>query len=113
MRVEVITKPVVGEALQAISSAYRAILDVGYASQQGLSFRFFEALAQQQKLVTNNASVKAYPFFNSQNIHCLDEAALAIPPAFFTTPYQALPEELIRPYRLPSWVSNLLELMME
>lgn len=112
-RVEVITKPVVGEALQAISSAYRAILDVGYASQQGLSFRFFEALAQQQKLVTNNASVMAYPFFRAENIYCLQGADLTIPPAFFATPYQTLPEEIIGQYRLEQWVSNLLELMME
>jgi hypothetical protein len=111
-RIEVITAPLLGDALTAISSGYQAILDIGYASQQGLSFRFFDVLGSEQKLVTNNPHVLEYPFYRAENICCIGESNLAVPQSFFTSPYQQLPDELKCTYRLDIWVNNLLTQMM-
>lgn len=110
-RVEVVTSPIIGEALTAISSEYRAILDVGYASQKGLSFRFFDALGYEQKLISNNQTVKQYPFYHAENIHCIDETHLQVPPSFLQSAYHRIPDEIKQRYRLDTWVKNLLTLM--
>lgn len=111
-RIEVITAPLLGNALTTISSGYQAILDIGYTSQQGLSFRFFDALGYEQKLVTNNPHVMSYPFYRADNIHCISDSALHVPATFFASPYQPLPDEIKRIYRLDVWVTNLLNQMM-
>ncbi len=111
-RIEVITKPLLGEALTAISSGYQAILDIGYTSQQGLSFRCFDVLGSEQKLITNNPHVLDSPFYRAENICCIGESNLQVSPTFFATPYQPLPDEIKQAYRLDVWVTNLLAKMM-
>lgn len=111
-RVEVVTSFILGEALMSISSGYRAILDVGYATQQGLSFRFFDSLGYEQKLVTNNQTVKQYPFYNPDNIFCVNNSELFVSKEFFNTPYQSLSDDIKRVYCLDTWVENLLAAMM-
>ncbi len=110
--IEVITKPLIGEALTTIASGYQAILDIGYASQQGLSFRFFDVLGSEQKLVTNNSHVLDYPFYRAENICCISESNMRVSQTFFATPYQPLPDEIKKAFRLDVWVTNLLSEMM-
>ncbi len=112
-RIEVVSSPILGEQLDELSSKYKAILDVGYQSQQGLSFRFFDSLAYEQKLVTTNSSVKQYPFYNPNNIHCISKQYPEISADFFATPYQKVADDIKLQYRLDHWVKNILSLMLK
>jgi len=111
-RFEVITAPILGDELTRISSSYKAVLDIGYIDQKGLSFRFFEAIAQNQKLVTNNDTVRNYPFYHADNIYCLNKNELKIHNEFFRTPYKTIPNEVKNSYRIDAWVEQLLIKMM-
>lgn len=52
---------------------YNAILDVVQEGQTGATFRYFEAICYNKKLVTNNNNVKYLPFYNPDNILIFDD----------------------------------------
>jgi len=83
------------------------LVDLLRPNQTGLSFRIFEALAYQKKLITTNASVKNYDFYNPQNIMIIDPDTIIIDEAFFKTPYQPLPEAIYNKYTIESWVNSV------
>ena len=45
----------------------KAILDIQFPSQHGLTIRTVEALGSGCKVITTNESVKQYDFYNPQN----------------------------------------------
>ena len=48
------------------------LIDLKLESHNGLSFRFYESLYFQKKLITNNKDVVNYDFYNSNNILIVD-----------------------------------------
>lgn len=86
------------------------ILDLVRDQQTGLSFRIFEAMAYQKKIITSNAAVRNYDFYNPNNILVLDENNLQIDASFFTTMYQPIPDEIYQKYTLSHWVDTIFEL---
>lgn len=87
-----------------------AILDLMRDGQTGLSFRIFEAMALEKKIVTNNEKIKEYDFYNPKNILILDENLENITRDFFNTPYEKLPQEIYKKFTLGSWVEKVFEL---
>lgn len=86
------------------------ILDLVRDQQTGLSFRIFEAMAYQKKIITSNTAVRNYDFYNPNNILVLDENNLQIDASFFTTMYQPIPDEIYQKYTLSHWVDTIFEL---
>lgn len=86
------------------------ILDLVRDQQTGLSFRIFEAMAYQKKIITSNAAVRNYDFYNPNNILVLDENNLQIDANFFTTAYQPIPDAIYQKYTLSHWVDTIFEL---
>lgn len=80
------------------------IVDLVRDQQSGLSFRIFEAMAFQKKIITSNISIKEYDFYDPKNILILDEHQLQIDPDFFKTPYEPIPDEIYNRYTLTHWV---------
>ena len=83
---------------------YAVILDIAKPNQAGLSFRIFESLGMNKKIITNNAAVMEYDFYNPNNILVIDFDNLVIPKAFFQTPYQPIDEVIKQKYHLRSFV---------
>lgn len=83
------------------------LLDLIRHGHNGLSFRIFEAMAYQKKLITTNSSVKNYDFYNPQNIMVIDPENVQINPAFFDTPYQPVPENIYKKYTIEGWVNRV------
>lgn len=50
-----------------------AILELMREGQNGLSFRVFEAIAMEKKIITDNENIKNYDFYNPDNILVLDK----------------------------------------
>lgn len=83
------------------------ILDLVRDNQIGLSFRVFEAMAFQKKLITSNKSIKNYDFYNPKNILIVDKFNLVFDNSFFETNYEPLPDDIFIKYTLDSWVKNV------
>ena len=86
---------------------YEVILDIAKPNQAGLSFRIFESIGMNKKIITNNAAVMEYDFYNPNNILVIDFDNLVIPTAFFQTPYQPIDETIKQKYHLRSFVQTI------
>ena len=85
----------------------QVFLDLIRHGHNGLSFRVFEAMAFQKKLITTNTSIKNYDFYNPNNIMVIDADNPVIDPAFFDTPYEPLSESIYNKYTIQSWVKTV------
>lgn len=81
------------------------LIDLVRQNQTGLSFRIFEAMALNKKIITNNQTIKQYDFYNEHNILVINNENLTIPDSFLNSKYQPLPEDLYKKYTLENWVA--------
>ena len=88
----------------------KVILDLMRENQYGLSFRVFEAMALEKKIITDNEKIKNYDFYNPNNILVLNKDFSNITKDFFETPYQSLSEEIYKKYTLEKWVERVFNL---
>lgn len=86
---------------------YEIILDIAKPNQHGLSFRIFEALGMNKKMITNNRSVMEYDFYNPNNILVIDFDDLIIPKSFFETPFEPIDGAIKQQYHLRSFVKTV------
>ncbi len=87
-----------------------SILDIEHPDQTGLTMRTFETLGAQKKLVTTNASVRDYPFFDANNIHVIDRHSPIVPEEFINLPYRPIAPELYLKYSIDGWVREVMGL---
>ncbi len=88
----------------------KVILDLVRENQYGLSFRIFEAMALKKKVITNNATIAEYDFYNPKNILILKDDLSNIEKSFFGSDYEDLPKEIYEKYTLNNWVKTVFEL---
>lgn len=94
-----------------IYSKSNTIVDLVRDNQSGLSFRFFEAMALEKKVLTNNKSASSYNFYDFNNIQIIDAKNLSnIDYDFFTKEYKKLPEAIYYEYTLETWVEKIFNL---
>lgn len=86
------------------------ILDLVQGDQTGLSFRVFEAMALQKKLITDNPAIKNYNFYNTNNILVIDKKNPVIPLEFLESKYESILDEIYNQYTIDSWVKNIFSL---
>lgn len=84
------------------------LLDIQRKNQAGLTFRIFESLGLEKKLITSNADVKSYGFYNPNNILVIDIDNPIFPNSFFETPYQRIPKEILKKYLVENWVKSFI-----
>lgn len=85
-----------------------AILDLAQLNQEGLSFRPFEAMGLEKKLITTNKNVRNYDFYDVNNIFVIDDYKnFKIPEKFFLTPYKKLSKEITEKYFIKYWIQNI------
>lgn len=78
--------------------------------QQGLSTRPFEALATNTKVITTNADIINYDFYNSNNVIVVEEQNPIIPKSWVLAPYESIPENIKKRYSLSTFVNELLSI---
>ncbi len=83
------------------------LVDIQKENQQGLSFRIFEALGYQKKIITNNQDVVNYDFYNPNNIYVISETNYTIPFSFFDSEYLEIDPLIRNKYTLKSWISKV------
>lgn len=86
----------------------KTLLDINRQGQEGLTFRVFESLGLEKKLITTNANIITYDFYNQNNILVVDEQNPNIPVAFFKNEYEKLPEPVFYKYSLNGWIDQVI-----
>ena len=85
------------------------IVDLVRDNQTGLSFRIFEALGLQKKVITNNISVQNYDFFLPINIYLINEKR-QFDSNIYTAKYEMLPQNIYDKYSILAWVETVFKL---
>ena len=86
------------------------IFDLVRENQTGLSFRVFEAMALQKKLITDNTTISNYSLYNENNIFIINESNMDSMCSFFSKPYEILPNNIYDEYTVNSWTNNIFNL---
>lgn len=97
------------ENLQLLKQS-RIVLDFKNNIHYGLSFRTFESVGFEKKLITNNALVKNFDFYHPKNIFVLEEnyndKELL---EFIKQPYKSLPNNIVEKYSFTNWIKYVLD----
>lgn len=103
-KIERTAKDINSQSLKAFLENSKIMMDISRSTNTGLTFRVFESLAYQKKLITTNLAIKEYDFYNPNNILIVDSMNPEIPKAFFETPYQPLRDDIYEKYTIENWV---------
>lgn len=97
------------ETLFEIHKNYKVFIDIKQPVHEGLSFRFFEALVLQSKIITNNKSVKTYNFYHSNNILVVDWEKIREKEIldFMALPYYPPDPKIIEEYSFKNWINKI------
>jgi hypothetical protein len=87
----------------------RVLLDIAQPKQEGLSFRIFEAMKLEKKIITTNRSVTAYDFYDPNNVFVWENENTIPVLDFFTSSYSPLPTDVFTKYSLQKWISTIFE----
>lgn len=105
---EYISKHIPLSVVNEYTNSSKVMLDINRKGQSGLTFRVFESMGLQKKLITTNTDIKNYDFYNPNNILIIDENNPNIPIHFFDNEYEELPEHLFQKYTLEGWIDRVI-----
>lgn len=86
------------------------LLDFKLPYHDGLSFRFFEAMNYEKKLITNNYSVQNYDFYHPSNIFICDFEDFSGLQEFLDLPYSVIPQQIVDKYGFSNWIKYVLDM---
>lgn len=87
----------------------RVLLDIAQPKQEGLSFRIFEAMKLEKKIITTNRSIITYDFYDPKNVFVWENEHTIPESDFFASPYSTIPAEVFNRYSLQKWVNTIFE----
>jgi hypothetical protein len=87
------------------------VLDIHREIQSGLTIRTLETLGAQRKLITTNAHICQYDFFDPQNVAVIERRAPVLPEGFLDRPFRPTPPELLEKYSVEHWLRTVLGLI--
>lgn len=109
-KVILLKKPIgIDEVLHEYAKS-NVTLDLIRDGQEGLSFRVFEAMALEKKIITDNPNIVHYDFYDPQNILYLDKNLSNLDASFFQSPYKSLPDGVFKKYTLDNWIETIFNL---
>lgn len=91
----------------AMTVESKAILDLSYKNQKGLTMRAYEALAARRKYITNNQEIKKYDLYDENNICVIDINAPIVPQEFINSPFVDIEEHVMYKYSIQGFVDDL------
>lgn len=102
------TKPLNMHELSAFYKRSRVLIDIPISGQQGLGLRPFEAIGSKCKLLSTNADIKRYDFYNRNNIFVLnkDFSNISQLEKWIESPYEEYPAELYLKYSIDGFINQ-------
>jgi len=86
----------------------KAVLDIPFKGQNGLTMRTFECIGMRKKIVTSNQNILKYDFYRPENVFLIDTEEFKLPSKEWFDTDTVIPDEIRRKYSLDSWLSILL-----
>lgn len=86
------------------------LLDIKTVDHNGLSFRIFEAIKYQKKLITDNKSIKLYDFYHPNNFYVVENDLFEGLSDFLENDFVPLSEETKQKYSFSNWVKYALQI---
>ena len=86
------------------------LLDIKTVEHNGLSFRIFEAIKYQKKLITDNKSIKLYDFYHPNNFYLVENDSFEGLADFLESDFVPLSEEIKQKYSFSNWVKYALQI---
>lgn len=97
------------EENEKYASRSKVIIDFKMASHNGASFRVFECLQREQKLISNNHTLRDYDFYHPDNIFITDFGNLEGLQEFLETPYHTIDRKIVDKYGIKNWLKYALD----
>lgn len=88
----------------------KIIVDFVIDEHLGLSFRTFESIKYQKKLITTNSTIVNYDFYNPNNIYIINNNSFENIENFINTDYVPLPDGIIEKYSFKNWINYILKI---
>ena len=85
------------------------LLDIAQPKQEGLSFRFFEAMKLEKKMITTNKAIITYDFYDPNNIYVWKNEGNIPSRDFFIKPFTPIPPFIAKNYSLENWIKKVFE----
>ena len=82
----------------------KSILDIQFPSQIGLTMRTFDVMSVGRKMITTNASIIYYDFYNPNNICIIERDTPIVQREFLNNSYEAINDTILYKYSLDNWV---------
>lgn len=106
-RKDIHTKPLSSEVVSRIYKEGKCALDIEHNRQNGLTIRTLELLGAKRKIMTTNALVKDYDFFNQNDFFVLDREKPEVDVNFIDSPYVPIPDEIRSQYSMESFLEDI------
>ncbi|MBE8713676.1 hypothetical protein [Sphingobacterium hungaricum] len=84
------------------------LIDIHNPVHHGLSFRIFESIGYNKKIITTNKEVTKYDFYQENNIFVLEEENYGDIKNFIETPYQPIAPSIKQKYCFTNWIKYVL-----
>ena len=85
----------------------KAVIDSPQSGQSGLTMRTLEVLGSNRKLITTNADVANYDFYDPVNVFISSNGTVP-PPAFFEEAFSPIPKSVIEQYSIQGFCRALI-----
>lgn len=108
--IEFISESIQIDLVNKLVNDSKLLLDIHRKGQNGLSFRVFESLGLQKKLITTNHNITQYDFYNPKNILVIDEKNINFDIDFFTSSYEPIPDDIYKNYTIGNWIETVFNL---
>lgn len=82
------------------------VVDINHPKQTGLTIRSIEVLGAKRKLITTNADIITYDFYNTANILVIDRVNPIFDEAFLLNPYKDLDDFIYYKYFISNWIED-------
>jgi len=106
-KIEHITTKISTNEVLILMKKSSVVIDLIRDNHFGLSFRIFEALALEKKIITTNKFIEKYDFNNPNNILVVEENFLKFSKDFFITPYEPIVYDIFKKYTISNWVDKV------
>ncbi len=106
---EINFKPLSTERVCEIYAKSRCVLDIEHPKQNGTTTRPVEMLPMRKKIITTNAYVKNFSFYNENNFLVINRDKPVIAESFFDSDYINVSDDIINEYSPVSFVYKLIK----
>ncbi|WP_051960054.1 hypothetical protein [Sphingobacterium sp. ML3W] len=97
------------ENLENVLSS-EVLIDIQNTLHDGLSFRIFESIGYDKKLITTNPNISKYDFYTPDNILIWNNQSDLEIKKFYEQPYQSLNTHIKQKYSFENWIKFILKI---